>query len=73
MKTTITTEDSKEALRLIHSTNMACAIYNIQYNIPKKIQQILDTKDLTPQEAIKKYNELIQDELSEIYILELLD
>jgi len=73
MKTTITTEDTKEALRLIHSTNMACAIFNIKYNVFKKVNQMTDGEGLSSYETIEIYNQLIQDELEGIPIDALLD
>ena len=73
MKTTITTEDSKEALRLIHSTNMACAIFNIKYNIPKRVKRMTEGKGLSSYETIEIYNKLIQEELEGIPIDDLLE
>lgn len=74
MKVIIESENTKEAMRLINSFNMACAIFEIQRNLPKRIERIIDAKEIKdPYDVWDMYKQAINAELAGINIDELIE
>ena len=62
MKTTVTTKDPKEAQRLLSSLDMALAIWEIRFNLMKRLERFSDNDKVTVEDLLEK----TRDELNEI-------
>ena len=62
MKTTVTTKDPKEAQRLLSSLDMALAIWEIQFNLMKRLERFSDNDKVTVEMLIER----LRDELNDI-------
>ena len=62
MKTTVTTKDPKEAEMLIFAPKMAYALWEIQFNLMKRLERFSDNDKVTVEDLLEK----TRDELNEI-------
>jgi len=68
MKAKFTTTDPKEIRCLAKSQDIAVALWNIVYNIPREVERIMDASEefgsaATAREVLEIYNQTILDEL----------
>jgi len=74
MKTTIETNDPVEAKRLLASTDMACAIFQIQRNLRKKlIYEVENIQFLSNEDIVEWVLDMVNEELEGINIDEILE
>jgi hypothetical protein len=65
MKTTISTKDPKEAQRILSSLDMALAIWEIQFNLMKRLEHFAD-RDVTVEQLLEKTRDELNDILNGI-------
>ena len=74
MKITIEIDDKVEAKRLLASTDMACAIFQIQRNLRKKILYQVDNESFEDnQDVVEWVLDKVNEELEGINIDEILE